>query len=711
MTTSRRADYGFAAMPEDYDVAQCRRLAELVDQSGLHYRHPPKRHDPGDVLELRITGVCPAVSATARVEIERFVGSGFAGQVYRTRLVGLELDGEPIRGLVEGNVYAVKICRPHSAFSELFRNALYWLAFQNAFAYQVNESAARSGVLWQKLIRRAASIRFGDERCVIDTYATFFDADLQSFGEINEWAEGRMWRFEIDDDVFERGKTPAELAERSQEYLAKKEFMAELVALLHEMGAPEFARQYEWWTMKSQPNVIKRSVDGDGPADGLTALDFRAGLALLPFLPMSPADVRLILRGLRHGRLVQFDRSDIEKLDAFCGDYPREFADLAAAIEELKAVDGQYRASQPDVTRHHLRLLTDPVLRHNVHTGLVEAWRVRGLVDEEHAWRLLESRGRFWLFWLLGCVPLMGKRLRRLWGDASYKRHVQAFLSSIEYAGRALHARMIETLADWHREARVDAEGIERFRQHPFLFWRVFLIVTILPLPKRWQRFLTDWRFAWNTCVEMVRYPIRFYRDADFRVEWLAGEVEDGAVQGMLTEEEKEHILERVPDPFIQKYLKCVAVHVCTLPITQVISVVVALWGFFYLGKTWQEGVLWAGAILAAFQGTPISPGSLVRGSYVVYLMIKERNVRNYWVAALVSFWHYVGYLGFPLQMVREFPSLARFMAGRWATKMVGFIPVFGERGALLEHWVFDVFFNVPLTLRRRFSREHRESV
>ncbi|MBN2311083.1 MAG: hypothetical protein JXR94_19055, partial [Candidatus Hydrogenedentes bacterium] len=165
------------------------------------------------------------------------------------------------------------------------------------------------------------------------------------------------------------------------------------------------------------------------------------------------------------------------------------------------------------------------------------------------------------------------------------------------------------------------------------------------------------------------------------------------------------HILERVPDPFIQKYLKCVAVHICTLPITQVASVAVAIYAYFRFGESWEESGAYATAVLAAFQVLPVSPGSFVRGTYVLYLMIKERNWRNYWIAALVSYWHYIGYLGFPLQMVTEFPALARFMAGRWATRMVGFIPVFGERGALLEHWVFDAFFNIPLTIRRRFGR------
>jgi hypothetical protein len=198
---------------------------------------------------------------------------------------------------------------------------------------------------------------------------------------------------------------------------------------------------------------------------------------------------------------------------------------------------------------------------------------------------------------------------------------------------------------------------------------------------------------------------VRFYRDNEFRENWLLEQVEGGLKEGMISVDEAAHIRGRIKDPFIQKYLKCVAVHIATLPITQVISVVAALYGMLVMGKTWAEGLAYAGLILAAFQLTPVSPGSLVRGVYVVYLIIKERDIKNYWVAALISFWHYIGYLGFPIQMVTKFPALSRLMAGRWATNMVHIIPVFGERGALLEHWVFDMFFNIPISIRRMFKK------
>ena len=83
----------------------------------------------------------------------------------------------------------------------------------------------------------------------------------------------------------------------------------------------------------------------------------------------------------------------------------------------------------------------------------------------------------------------------------------------------------------------------------------------------------------------------------------------------------------------------------------------------------------------------------------MLYLMIRERNLRDYLVAAPLSFVKYIGYLAFPLQMTTTYPRLARFLASRWATSAVHIVPVFGERGALFEHWIFDLAFNVPQML------------
>jgi hypothetical protein len=109
--------------------------------------------------------------------------------------------------------------------------------------------------------------------------------------------------------------------------------------------------------------------------------------------------------------------------------------------------------------------------------------------------------------------------------------------------------------------------------------------------------------------------------------------------------------------------------------------------------------------ILALFQVTPISPGSIVRGLYVVFLVIKERNFKDYNIAVFLGFFKYIGYLAFPIQMAYRYPALARFMAGHWATEAVHIVPVFGESGAILEHGVFSLFYNWPLTIRRRMRK------
>jgi hypothetical protein len=259
----------------------------------------------------------------------------------------------------------------------------------------------------------------------------------------------------------------------------------------------------------------------------------------------------------------------------------------------------------------------------------------------------------------------------------------------------------------WHRSGRVGDVHAQRLMRHPLLFWLERLTLGLLPFPGL-HRWIAEPAYAWGRLCEGVRFVARFYRDNRFRERWLRGEIESGHREGMLTDQEAAAVESRVGEPFIQRYLKCLAVHFCTLPVTQIVAVITAaiLGGRHYAttGDALNSGGLGV-AILVAFQISPISPGSLARGLYVVYVMIRERNFRDYAVAAPISFLHYVGYLAFPIQMVAKYPTLSRFMAGRWATHLVRSVPVFGERGALLEHKVFDMFFNIPVSLRAGWRR------
>ncbi|HRU07469.1 MAG TPA: hypothetical protein P5137_17030, partial [Candidatus Brocadiia bacterium] len=341
-----------------------------------------------------------------------------------------------------------------------------------------------------------------------------------------------------------------------------------------------------------------------------------------------------------------------------------------------------------------------PALRASVRDGLIQGWTATGLVTSEKASRLRASSLRFALFCVLGAVPILGRVIRRMWGDPAWAAHARRMFTSLAYLRQWLTERRAAILIAWLRAGAVGDAHALQLANRPWTFLRLQIMWSWW-LPAKWRRFITESGYARQVLTGAWTYARRFYSDAAFREAWLATEVRAGREEGMITPEEEASILNRIKDPFIQKYLKSVAVHICTLPLTQIVSVSVAIYVWLVYGKTWAQGLAYAVGVLALFQVTPVSPGSIARGGYVVWLMIRERDLRNYWVAGLISFWKYIGYLGFPLQMAQHYPTLSRFMAGRWTTNLVHAIPVFGEKGALLEHWVFDAFFNIPLTLRR----------
>ncbi len=696
-------------MSTEYSIQTCKELQQQFHRLNLHRPMKIEHYDAGKELTYTVKPLTDPNETQVRVVVDKFVGGGYAGQVYRVRLVEQPDGGSGIEGLQAGAIYKLKILIPPNAFAKLFRNILYRVGFQGPFQLQVNPSAARAGALWQKFIRRAASVRFGDANAVADIYATLVDTNLGSCGELSEWVEGRTWRLEVDDhmDLLKqwcRGKAVDISMLGSPEYRAKRRFMVDFVCLLHEMGAYEFARQYEWWTCKSQPNCLKRQAVITAPEAGLTAVDFRSGLVLLPFLPMSPGDFKLIASGISRGSLVQFDRGDIRKLEGFLSNHCRHFSDMRAMLDELKEAESIYRNSVPDVTHNHVRLLYSRRLWSTIVSGAITGWGVKKLVSKEYEQKLRNSRLRTLVFTLAGLLPIIGRVIRKSCARPDWRKHYGKMLTSRQYLSRAFAGKIIEKVISWHRSARVAPECAALLVQQPRRFLCHFPLSF---LPACIHRFVTDGEYAKQRLRFLFVRPVKLYFNADLREKWLREMVANGQSRHLLSEEDANTILSQIKEPFIQKYLMSLVVHLLTLPVTQVVSLIVAL---IYVAIHWGEPNAWAIGlgILAAFQVVPISPGSLVRGFYVVYLVVREHNFKDYNIAVFLGFFKYVGYLAFPIQMTYRYPAFARFMAAHWATGAVHVVPVFGERGALLEHWVFCLFYNRPLTIRRRMRKRAR---
>jgi len=703
-------------MKKEYSVEICKKLETLFHNAALYRPMRVARYDAGKELVYDMMAVERTNKGKIRIVVDTFVGGGFAGQVYRVKVIDIRTQGGPVGGLEVGGIYAMKILVPPSNFSRLFRNTIYWMGFQGPFQLQVNPSAARAGALWQKFIRRGAKVRFGNESTIVDIHATFVDSTLGSCGELSEWVDGRTWRLEVDDRLdllkqWRKGKAIETTQLGSPEYRAKFEFMQNFVKLLHDMGGYEFARQYEWSTCKSQPNCLKRQDSESNPAEGLTAVDFRSGLALLPFLPMSPGDFKLIFNGLKRGSLVQFDRGSLKKLESFMSDHNDDFADMKEMLEELKTAESAYRHSVPDITHNHVRLLYSRQLWSSIISSTIQGWKIRNIIDDNGARKLGRSRALTLLFFLMGLIPFVGTPAQRIMAQRDWRKHYGNILTSWRYLRRAFKGRAVEKAIVWYRSGRVDRNKALKITES-FPHYMGHLSLSLLPVGT--HRFMTDWPYARERLIYLFVRPIRLYFDSTLREQWLREMVTEGQTKRILSDEDAKTILSQVNEPFIQKYLKSLAVHVCTLPVTQVVSVFVAI---LYIvlhpdlprAQAWGIGL----GIIALFQVVPVSPGSLVRGLYVVYLVVKERNFKDYNIAVFLGFFKYIGYLAFPIQMTYRYPVLARFMASHWANESVHIVPVFGESGALLEHWVFRLFYNWPLTIRRRIQQrmKSRESL
>ena len=221
-----------------YSVETCKDLENRFASCQLDRPMRVERYDPGDLLDYEVMSIsCGELSARVSLIVERFVGGGFAGQVYKVKV--LAIDGMAPR-LAVNHTYALKIFIPPSGLAQFFRNLLCGIGFQGSFQLQVNPAAARAGALWQTFIRRAAALRFKDENAVNEIHATLADPVLGSCGEISNWVEGRTWRLEVDDRVdllarWERGTLDSDLAAGSPEYRHKKSFMHKGALLEHKV--------------------------------------------------------------------------------------------------------------------------------------------------------------------------------------------------------------------------------------------------------------------------------------------------------------------------------------------------------------------------------------------------------------------------------------------------------------------------------------------
>jgi hypothetical protein len=255
------------------------------------------------------------------------------------------------------------------------------------------------------------------------------------------------------------------------------------------------------------------------------AVDFRAGLALLACLPMSPGDFKLIFKGLKRGSLVQFDRGSIRKLERFVEEHNDDFADMLEMLEELKVCERIYRDSVPDITHNLFRLFYSRRLWSTMLDNAVNGWKVKNIIDASGAEKLRRNRALLVVFSFIGLIPIIGGLFQRILGHGSWRTHYKKILTSWDYLKRAFSGKMAEKIIVWHRSGRIDDTGSLRTAASGRLYSGHFMLSM---LPVGLHRFITDWRYAKERLEYLFVRPVRLYFNSQLREQWLRDMVSDG---------------------------------------------------------------------------------------------------------------------------------------------------------------------------------------
>jgi len=80
-------------MAAEYSVEVCRALEEKFRLARLYRPMRVGRYDAGTELVYDVRGIEKANTGRVHLVVEEFVGGGFAGQVYRVKVLEIEFSG------------------------------------------------------------------------------------------------------------------------------------------------------------------------------------------------------------------------------------------------------------------------------------------------------------------------------------------------------------------------------------------------------------------------------------------------------------------------------------------------------------------------------------------------------------------------------------------------------------------------------------------
>lgn len=651
--------------------------------------HPARRsYARGEFVEAQVYGIDGQFLGQERFEIGESPGSGFAGQVYAARTLL-----QPW-GAGGTNRVALKVLRPRSKFKRWFRDLLFWLSFQSSFAPRYQDEALRTGLLWQAIIREAAGIEFGDPQTVVRPLGYYWDERLRSLVEIQEWVDGGPARFSSGG---EPGPQAGPCATGKAEMERKRDFMGHLARLCREMGASGISRQFEWYTLVSQPNVLTRR-NPSGPAS-FTAVDCRPGLAVPFFLPLSPIHAQRIVHGLRQGRFVLYDEGDLPRLKAYLRSHPElRTEEIERWLRALEDDQRLYREGLPDLWHSFEAVIQDRDRRAALRRTAAARWLRREDISAETAERLERSQGLFIRLLVLRGIPLAGRFLLRLAGNAAYRGHLIGLLQR-SYRQELWDALLIRDLLEWLAVEAITPCHAERLSMSFPAYLRHKLLLSWTPA---WvQRLATDPAARRRLWQRRVLHPLRLLIHSGYRQSWLAEVLKEQTARGRLTPGEAETLTQQASAPQMMKFTRDVAFTAGLEIVSRLVYLLLLIYGLA-ADNFWPLG-------LAAL--SPIPPSGLLRFGYLLAVSLLDlpqmlgdashRLLRARALGLAFAPWRYLGNLFAPIEIFAYSPLLSLALGEYFCGEIAQRTPVLGGRGSLLDYTLFRLAYALPLKIWR----------
>ena len=634
----------------------------------------PRGYTAGMLIERLVYGLDGRSCGSEQFRIHRAIGSGFAGQVYQAAPAGHVLSAQKV---------ALKVLFPRSRWKDMFRSALFRLSYQTAFAPRLCEEAVRAGLAWQQLIRVGAGIELGSVEAVVRPLGYMWCNALCSFIEIQEWIEGRSPR-------------PGLPARSFDEVQALHTFMANLARLCKRMGALGVARQYEWYTFVSQANVLVREVIPAGMLP-FVGIDWRPGLAVPFFLPLSPTHARIIMKGLGRGRLVHYDEVDFALLDEYVQTHEEMFLAHLDLINQLKSDDALYRARLPDLWHRVPRLLNHSMQTHDLRQASVQNWLTMGYITPRTAMQWERSRAVFAAAFLLDNTPLIGKVLMRLSGRPDYRKHLRLLFVDSVYRRETCAAWQRDDVADWLASGRITASraGRLQLRFGHYLLEKLGLSW----LPAGWHRLATDSAARQDWVRRLIKNPLRLLFRPAYRSIWLQDIIRRQRAGGMINTGQARLLGEQTREPQAASFIADAAFTAGLDLFSRLVYLLLSLYGL-------TTRNFWP--LLIALLG-PVPPSGAVRFVFAMQKLarllpstVRRRDwafLRAQLVGVTIAPWRWVGNLYAPVEMFLYYPLLSLLLANYFLSKMVNAIPVLGGNSKLLAFWIFYLTYSLPLSI------------